>query len=101
MIASVFPRVGDIYIDITHLTSHSNPESEEKETTTSLPSETFLLYLLETFQHHSLLALCVDGKFTDQFKDNAEQWLQTNSILSGRRFAAVFDKELERLLMWM
>lgn len=107
IIASVFPRVGDIYMDITHLTNSSNEISsddhavEEGEIIAPLSSESFLLYLLKTFQSHSLLALCVDGKFSEQFKTDAEQWLRTNSILAGQRFAAVFDKELERLLIWM
>ena len=102
IIASVFPRVGDIYMDINHLTNTSDDHAVvEGKLIAPLSSESFLLYLLKTFQKHSLLALCVDGKFSDQFKTDAEQWLRTNSILAGQRFAAVFDTELERLLIWM
>ena len=101
LIASVFSRVGDIYFGINHLVSSSSKMSSEEEIISPSSCESFLLCLLKTFQKHSLFALCIDGKFNDEIKTNAEQWLRTNSILAGQRFAAVFDKELDRLLIWM
>lgn len=107
MIASVFSRVNDVYFNINHLTSSQHKTSWkdsvvlEKELISPLSSESFLLCSLKTFQEHFLLGLCIDGHFNDKIQTDAEQWLRTNSILAEQRFAANFDRELNRLCIWM
>ena len=74
---------------------------ENNEVIAPLSSESMLLCLLETFKEHQLIALCVDGQFVEKIKTDPEQWLRANTLLAEQPFLAVFDHELNRLMIWM
>jgi len=120
IIASVFSRLRDMYVDITHLTCSTTIVSskdslegsflqslfgqscqQKDEVILPLSSESMLLCLLTTFKEHKFISLCVDGLFLEKIKTDTEQWLQTNTILCEQQFKAVFNIELNRLLIWM
>jgi hypothetical protein len=120
IIASTFPRVNDIYINIMHLPCSTAIQSNEDilqgsflqtlfigsneyidEIILPLSSESMLLCILNNFKEHNLIALCIDGSFVEMIQTDPEQWLRSNTILSKQRFKAFFHSELNRLLIWM
>jgi len=120
IIASVFSRVRDLYLDVTHLAgsttmvSNGNPlkdavlenlpiESchQKHELVSPLSSESMLLCLLTQFKQHRLVALYIDGQFLEEIKINTEQWLRDNTVLCEQQFKAVFSSDWNRILIWM
>jgi hypothetical protein len=109
IIASIFPRVRDLYVNITHLSSSttkiSNEDisegSQKDEVISPLSSESMLLCLLTNFKAHQFIGLCIDGHFLEQLKTDTEQWLRDKTILCEQKFQAAFNSELKRLLIWM
>jgi hypothetical protein len=120
IIASVFSRLCDLYVNLSHLPSITTTVSNEntfddtlaqtvsiqsiqhKNEVISLDSsESMLIRVLKEFKEHRLFALCIDGQFLEEIKTNAEQWLRNNTILCEQLFNAAFNNELNRLLIWM
>jgi hypothetical protein len=120
IIASVFSRVRDLYVDATHLASSTTMISNENvlkdsvvetlpvesfekkhEIVSPLSSESMLLCLLTQFRQHRLTGLCIDGHFLEEIKINTEQWLRDNTVLYEQQFRAVFSSEWNRVLIWM
>ncbi len=116
IIASALPRIRYIYFNILHLpcsttqisskniledSSVQSSNQQKDEIISPLSSESMLLCLLTTFREHKLISLCVEGQFLEKIKTDTEQWLQVNTILGEQQFNAVFDNELNRLLIWM
>ena len=111
IIAFVFPRIGDLYVDLTHLLcsrtiiSNENilkdPMAGNYGVISPSSSESMLLCLLTQFKEHRLISLCVDGQFLEELKTDTEQWLRDNTILHDQQFKAVPNNEMNRLLIWM
>ncbi|CAF4370673.1 unnamed protein product [Rotaria sp. Silwood2] len=120
IIASVFPRVRDFYVDVTHLASSTTMNSNENtlehtavenssvesiqqkhEVVSTLSSESMLLFLFKQFKQHKLTGLYIDGHFLEEIKTNTEQWLRNNSVLCEQQFKAVYSSEWSRILIWM
>lgn len=120
IIASVFFRIRDLYVNLTHLPRSTTIVSNENipedsmvqnlsvqtnqqkyEVVSPLSSESMLLCLLTKFKKHRLIGLCIDGQFLEEIKTNTEQWLRDNTILREQQFEAVFIIELNRILIYM
>ncbi|CAF1497717.1 unnamed protein product [Rotaria sordida] len=110
-IASVFSRLCDLYVDITHPPLNTQICSEENlslqsyeqnsEVISPLSSQSMILCLLKEFKEYKLIGLCIDGNFDERLKTNAEQWLRIHTNLCEQQFEAIFNNELNRLLTWM
>jgi hypothetical protein len=120
IIVSTFSRLSDLYVSLEHLPCSTATVSKENIVDDSLvenasvqsceqkyevvqpfSSEWMLLYLLTKFKEHRLVGLCVDGKFLEEIKTDTQQWLRNNSILCELQFKAVYNKEMDQLLIWM
>ncbi|CAF1221377.1 unnamed protein product [Rotaria sp. Silwood1] len=120
IIASTFFRVCYLYANLTHLpkstTILSNDDIFENFTTQNLSaqsceqeyqvispcsSESMVVCLLAQFKEHRLVGVGIDGEFSEYLQKKAKQWLQDNTVLCGQEFEAVFNDELDRLLIWM
>lgn len=120
LIASIFVRLCDLYVDLKHLSSSTNMVSNspinelseienlilepiEEKTEVILPnsSESMLVCLLKEFNEHNFIGLCISGNFNKQIMINAKQWLQQNTLLGNKEFEALYSEELHRLLFWM
>ncbi|CAF1136777.1 unnamed protein product [Adineta ricciae] len=94
LIAMTFTNLCDVYVDVTHLTSTSNE---------IVPSsmESMVIRLLSEFMPRKLISLVVDIQPSEEIKTNSKQWLYENTILRHQLFDADFNKELNRLIIWM
>ncbi|CAF0881126.1 unnamed protein product [Rotaria sordida] len=119
-IASTFFRVDVLSVTLTHL-RHSpiavpNDNIVENSTEPNLPIdedqqtnevvspdsiESMVICLLQEFKEHRLIGLGIRGNFCKKLQTDAKQWLQQNTILSDQRFEAVFNKQIDQLLIWM
>jgi hypothetical protein len=120
IIASALFRVHDMYVNVKHLpcstTLLSNEDiledsflqnlsgqlyQEKDEDVLPCSSESMLLCLLTKFKEHRLISLCINGEFFEKIKTDTEQWLRANTILCEQQFKAVFNIELNQLIIWM
>ncbi|CAF0960181.1 unnamed protein product [Rotaria sordida] len=119
-IASTFFRVDVLSVTLTHL-RHSpiavlNDNIVENSTEPNLPIdedqqtnevvspdsiESMVICLLQEFKEHRLIGFGIRGNFCKKLQTDAKQWLQQNTILSDQRFEAVFNKQIDQLLIWM
>ncbi|CAF3946757.1 unnamed protein product, partial [Rotaria sordida] len=63
--------------------------------------ESMVICLLQEFKEHRLIGFGIRGNFCKKLQTDAKQWLQQNTILSDQRFEAVFNKQIDQLLIWM
>jgi hypothetical protein len=113
IIASTFTRLRDLFANLAHLSPstaiapNEDVSREPAAQNISVKScqqnsiDSMVLCLLTGFNEHKLIELCVDGEPSEKIKTDAKQWLQNNSILCRQPFEAVFNKELNRLTVWM
>ena len=87
-IASFFPKVQDIYVNLAHLIGKNS-------------SDSVLICLLKSFEHHRMIGLCVDAEFCEQMTKDTERWLREKTVLSQRSFYAEYCNKLNRLLVWL
>jgi hypothetical protein len=113
IIASTFTRLRNLYIDLTHLPTNipivSGEDVSIESAIQNIPfkscqqnsMDSMILSLLTGFKEHKLIDVCVDGQPSEKMKTDVKQWLQDNTILCRRPFEAVFNRVLNRLLVWM
>ena len=90
-IASTFPHLRHLYVDLTHV----------------VPSiDTMVLCILTGFKNH-LVSLGVDGQPSNEMKTDARKWLEEHNnktnmnIVHPTDYDAYFNVKSNRLLIWM
>jgi len=88
-IASIFLNLQHLYLDMRFL---------------GITIDLMVLYYFDEFYKHQipLISFCVDGKPSDEMKNDAEKWLlKHRNHLQEKQFAAFFNEKAGRLLIWL
>jgi hypothetical protein len=113
IIASTFTRLRELFVDLTHLSPSIEITSEEDvprepiienfplKSCQQSSMDSMIMCLFTGFKDHKLIDVSVDGEPSEKMKADAKQWLQENTILCRQPFEAVFNRVLNRLLVWM